>query len=173
VTTVPLDGREASIRNRTTELSDVIARAFQAEAQGSELAVYNSGSIRIDDVLPPGPITQYDVIRILPFGGTVLTADIKGSLLVRALDQGLASAGQGAFLQTAGVSHTASGWTVGGKPLDPTRTYRIGISDFLAAGKETGLDFLKPGPDLTIVKENRDQRVVLIDQLRREYPSTR
>jgi 5'-nucleotidase len=30
--------------------------------------VFNSGAIRIDDVLPAGPITQYDVIRMLPFG---------------------------------------------------------------------------------------------------------
>ncbi len=173
VTTVALDGREASVRNRATELTDLVARAFLADAQGSELAVYNSGSIRIDDVLPPGPITQYDVIRILPFGGKVLTADIKGSLLSRALDQGLASAGQGAFLQTANVAHTASGWTVKGQPLDPNRTYRVAISDFLAAGKEKGLEFLQPGPDLTIVKENRDQRVVVIDQLRREFPGSR
>ncbi|MEA2600688.1 MAG: 5-nucleotidase / UDP-sugar diphosphatase [Acidobacteriota bacterium] len=173
MTTVALDGREASIRNRATDLSDLIARAFLTEAQGSELAVYNGGSIRIDDVLPPGPITQYDVIRILPFGGKVLTVDIGGSLLARALDQGLANQGQGGFLQTASVARTASGWTVGGKPLEPARSYRIAINDFLAAGKEKGLDFLKPGPDFTIVKENRDQRVVVIDQLRREYPSPR
>jgi 5'-nucleotidase/UDP-sugar diphosphatase len=172
VTTVALDGREASIRNRATGLSDLIARAFLAEAPGSELSIYNGGSIRIDDVLPPGPVTQYDVIRILPFGGKVLTADIKGSLLARALDQGLANRGQGGFLQTANVTRTGSGWTVGGKPLDPDRSYRIAISDFLAAGKEKGLDFLKPGPDFTIVKENRDQRMAMIDQLRREYPGT-
>jgi 5'-nucleotidase/UDP-sugar diphosphatase len=173
VTTVPLDGREASVRNRTTELTDLIARAFQTEAAGAELAVYNSGSIRIDDVLPAGPVTQYDVIRVLPFGGKVLTADIRGSLLTRALDQGIASHGKGAFLQTAGVSVDDNGaWAVGGKAVDPARMYRIAINDYLAAGSESGLDFLKPGPDLTIVKENRDQRMVVIDQLRREYPAS-
>jgi 5'-nucleotidase/UDP-sugar diphosphatase len=174
VTTVPLDGREASVRNRATELTDLIARALQAEAQGSELAVYNSGSIRIDDVLPAGPVTQYDVIRVLPFGGKVLTADIRGSLLARAFDQGIASHGKGAFLQTASVSIGDGGaWAIGGKPLDPARMYRVAISDYLASGKEEGMDFLKPGPDLTIVKENRDQRMAVIDQLRREYPASR
>ncbi|HVT56931.1 MAG TPA: bifunctional metallophosphatase/5'-nucleotidase [Thermoanaerobaculia bacterium] len=173
VTTVALDGREASVRTRATELTDLIARAFLAEAQGSEMAVYNGGSIRIDDVLPPGPVTQYDVIRILPFGGKILTADIRGNLLARALDQGLASRGQGAFLLTANVSRSGGGWTVGGKPLDPGRTYRIAINDYLAAGKEQGLDFLEPGPDFTVVKDNRDQRMAVIDQLRREYPASR
>jgi 5'-nucleotidase/UDP-sugar diphosphatase len=173
VTTVVLDGREASVRNRATDLTDLVARAFLSEAQGSELAVYNGGSIRIDDELPPGPVTQYDVIRILPFGGKILTADIKGSLLARALDQGLANRGSGGFLQTANVSQSGGEWTVGGKPLDPARTYRIAISDYVAAGKESGLDFLKPGPDFTVVKENRDQRMAVIDELRREYPGAR
>lgn len=173
VITAALDGREASVRNRATGLTDLLARAFLAEAQGSELAVYNGGSIRIDDVLPPGPVTQYDVIRILPFGGKILTADIRGSLLARALDQGLANRGSGGFLQTANVSQTGGGWTVGGTPLDPGRTYRIAINDYLASGKEQGLDFLQPGPDLTIVKENRDQRMAVIDQLRREHPGSR
>lgn len=172
VTTVALDGREASVRNRETGLTALVARAFLAEAQGSELTVYNSGSIRIDDVLPPGPVTQYDVIRILPFGGKVLTVDIKGSLLARALDQGAASGGSGAFLQTANVDGSAGSWTVGGQPLDPGRTYRIAINDFLASGQEKGLEFLQPGPDFTVVKDNRDQRIAVIDQLRREYPGS-
>jgi 5'-nucleotidase len=169
--TVPLDGREASVRNSPTVLTELIGRAFLQEAAGAELAVYNSGSIRIDDVLPPGSITQYDVIRVLPFGGKVLTADIRGSLLARALDQGIASHGKGAFLQTANVSIDDSGaWAVGGKEIDPDRLYRVAINDYLAAGKEEGLGFLTPGPDLTIVKENRDQRMAVIDELRREYP---
>lgn len=172
VTTVALDGREASVRTRSTGLTDLLARAFLAEAEGSELSVYNGGSIRIDDVLPPGPVTQYDVLRVLPFGGKVLTADIRGSLLARALDQGLANRGKGGFLQTANVSQGGGGWTVGGKPLDPDRTYRIAINDYLASGKEQGLDFLQPGPDFTVIKENRDQRMAVIDQLRREYPGS-
>jgi 5'-nucleotidase/UDP-sugar diphosphatase len=173
-TPIALDGREASVRNGITELTELIARGFLAEAEGSQLAIYNSGSIRIDDVIPPGPVTQYDVIRVLPFGGKVLTADIRGSLLARALDQGIAGKGTGAFLQSAGVAVDASGgWTIAGAPLDPAKTYRIAINDFLASGKEQGLDFLKPGPDLTVVRENRDQRVVVIDQLKKEYGGAR
>ena len=53
VSTVALDGREASVRNHATTLTNLLARAFQAEAQGSELGVYNSGSIRIDECSLP------------------------------------------------------------------------------------------------------------------------
>jgi 5'-nucleotidase len=169
--TVDLDGREASVRNGPTSLTQLIARAFVAEAAGAQAAVYNSGSIRIDDVLPPGPVTQYDVLRILPFGGKVLTVDVRGSLLARALDQGLALRGKGGFLQTAKVSGAAGAWQVDGASLDPGRTYRVAINDFLASGKERGLEFVQPGPELAVVETNRDQRLAVIDQLRREYPA--
>lgn len=176
VTTVELDGTEAGVRNRPTALTGLVARAFQAEAAGTShdaevvAAVFNSGSIRIDDVLPPGPVTQYDVIRILPFGGKVLTVDVTGSLLARLLDQGLAARGSGGFLQTASIGGTTGAWTVAGTPLDPGRTYRVATNDYLGAGKQGGMEFFAPGPELTVVAENRDQRMAVIDELRREYP---
>jgi 5'-nucleotidase len=68
-TTEPLDGRESVVRNRAGKLTDTIAEAIGHEAGGVDVALFNAGSVRIDDVLPPGPITEYDVIRILPFGG--------------------------------------------------------------------------------------------------------
>jgi 5'-nucleotidase len=169
-TTVELDGREASVRHFPTALTELIARAFRAEAAGAVAALYNSGSIRIDDVLPPGPVTQYDVIRILPFGGKVLTVDVAGGLLGQALDRGATLTGKGGFLQTANVAGGPGAWQVDGTPLDPGRTYRVAMTDYLAGGNESGLEFLKPGPDLTVVAENRDQRMAVIDELRREYP---
>ena len=66
--------------------------------------IVNGGSVRIDDVLPAGPITQYDIIRILPFGGRVLKATFDGALLAQVLDIGLKNQGTGGFLQTAGVT---------------------------------------------------------------------
>jgi len=52
-------------------------------------------------VLPAGQITVYDVIRVLPFGGKVQLASIKGSLLLKALNQGVENTGAGGFLQSA------------------------------------------------------------------------
>ena len=54
-------------------------------------AILNGGSIRIDDVVPPGPVRQYDVIRVLPFGGKVVSATLDGSVLASVLDAGLAN----------------------------------------------------------------------------------
>ena len=48
-----LVGREAAVRNNQTQLTEIIGEAMR-KRRGTDLAVYNSGSIRIDDVVPPG-----------------------------------------------------------------------------------------------------------------------
>ncbi len=168
---IALDGREASVRNGSTELTDLIGSAMLAAAPDAELAVYNSGSIRIDDVLPPGPLTQYDVIRILPFGGDVVEANLTGALLAKVLDQGRANRGEGGYLQTAKVaSAPGGGWQVGGQPLDPARTYRVALNDFLLSGKESGLGYLTAdNPDVTVLGTKGDIRKAVIEYLQATY----
>jgi 5'-nucleotidase/UDP-sugar diphosphatase len=168
---LPLDGLEASVRNRSTALTRLIAEAMLAEVPGAELSMFNSGSVRIDDVLPPGPLTQYDVIRILPFGGRICGADIEGGLLRTVFGQGLANRGTGGFLQSAGVTRDDAGWWVNGKPLLDGRTYKVAINDFLISGKEQGLSFFSdrnPGVRVTCL-ENSDIRFVFRDHLRKLY----
>ena len=178
-TTEALDGRESSVRNQPTNLTDLVAEAMLAAAAGSgadpgpgaQAAVYNAGSIRIDDVLPAGPVTQYDVIRVLPFGGEIVLADMKGALLAKVLDQGLANQGKGGYLQKAGITRADNGtWQVQGQPIDPAATYRIALTDFLLTGRETGLDYLtRDNPDLTVIGDKGDIRKAVIAELERKY----
>lgn len=160
--TMPLDGREATIRNRSSLLADVILDAMRREAS-TDLAILNSGSIRIDDVLPPGPMTQYDVIRVLPFGGRVLKATFTGALLSRVLEVGIQNRGTGGFLHAAAP-----------QAIDPGRRYTVAITDFLMTGGETNLGFLtRQSPDVSDVSELRDIRMAVIDELRRRFPPAR
>lgn len=155
----PLDGREAAVRNSSTPLTVLITDAMRHEA-GTELSIFNGGSIRLDDVLPPGPVTQYDVIRVLPFGGKVLKATFTGALLTRVLQIGEQNKGSGGFLHTAGMPAT----------IDPAARYTLAISDFLLTGGETNLGFLtRQNPEVTDVVELRDVRVALMDELKRRW----
>lgn len=174
VTTLPeaLEGREAFIRNEPTNLGMLIAEAFAREAGAVDLALFNSGSVRIDDVLPPGPVTQYDVIRVLPFGGEVLTVEVTGAVLDQVLNQGLANRGSGGYLQSFQVAQTADGsWRIGNEALHPDTTYTLATSDFLVSGRETGLDYFnaETNPDVTITATHRDVRMAVIDELQRRY----
>ncbi len=170
-TTETLDGLEASIRNQSTILTDLIAQGMlTATNQTADLAIFNGGSIRIDDILPPGKITQYDVIRIMPFGGQVLLVEMGGSLLEQVLNQGLANKGTGGYLQTARVSRdkTGQGWLIGNQALNPNQTYKVAINDFLLTGKEIGLDYLTlENPEVKLIRKGEDIRFALIRQLKR------
>jgi 5'-nucleotidase len=166
-TTVPLDGREAIIRNQANGLTDLIAQAMLQAAPGAELSIFNGGAIRIDDVLPPGPITEYDIIRILPFGGEITVVDMGGELLAQVLGVGQGNRGSGGFLQTANVNGEPGNWLIQNQPLDPSRTYRVAIADFLLTGQEANLGFLTAdAPGLTVISAQGDIRKALIETLR-------
>jgi 5'-nucleotidase/UDP-sugar diphosphatase len=165
-----LDGREATVRSRPGRMTEIIANAVRHEAK-ADIGVFNAGSVRIDDVLPPGPVTEYDIIRVLPFGGKILRASFDGALLARVLDAGLGNQGNGGYLHTsAGAIRTSGGWVVDGVPVDPARRYVVGISDFLLTGGEANLSFLtRASAGVHDIEERRDVRLAVIDELRQVY----
>ncbi len=141
----PLDGTEASVRFKQTNLGNLIAQAMLAASPRSDAAVFNSGSIRIDDRIE-GVITQLDVIRTLPFGGKLCEVDLSGSLLSQMLNTGNSIKGLGGYLQlSTNISFDGTNWLLNGTAIDPSKTYTIVSLEFLFSGAEKGLEFLKEG----------------------------
>ena len=172
-TSVSLDGSEASVRAHPTRLTAIIAKGMRAEMPEAQIALYNGGSIRIDDVITPGPITEYDIIRILPFGGKIVLVEVRGELLRRVLTQGLMNSGTGGYLQSAGAAYRGSGqaWMIGGEDLDPVRTYRVAVNDFLLTGAEQGLGFFsRTATDVKVIREGRDIRQTTIAEMQKTFP---
>jgi 5'-nucleotidase len=172
---VALDGRESSVRNQPTQLTEIIVEGFLQAAPEAEMAIFNGGSVRIDDEIPPGPITEYDAIRILPFGGKVVSVEMRGRLLKQVLEQGQANKGTGGYLQTTKVSwsNAQDNWLINDKPLDQRRNYKVAISDFLITGNEQGLSYLnRQNPDLKVLNDNViEVRRALINQLQKTFAS--
>ncbi len=142
----PLDGRETEVRRHPTNLTKLIVSAIQQAAPKADVILVNGGSIRVDDILYP-PITQYDILRTLPFGGGIKEADVKGSLLLKVLEAGRRNINIGGFLQyndNLKFDAGSSQWLLNNLPIDPAKSYRIAVTDFLFTGKEANLDFLNP-----------------------------
>lgn len=141
----PLDGRELVIRSQPTNLGRLITNSMMAAAPLSEVAILNSGSIRVDDVLHT-PISEYDIIRTLPFGGAIREVEMTGALLVKVLEQGKKNVGNGGFLiYNEAVKLDLSGaWMLKNEPIDPERIYHVAFSEFLLTGKEANLEYLQP-----------------------------
>lgn len=172
VATAPeaLDGLEETVRNRPGNLTGLIARAMLKSVPDAELAVFNGGMVRIDDIVPPGPVTQYDVLRMIPFGGQALRVGLRGDVLAKVLDQGVANRGKGGYLQTAQVAGQPGAWTIGGAPLDPQRVYAVALTDYLMKGLEQGLEFLtEKAPGVASVAPGMDIRRAVMAQMRAEW----
>lgn len=139
----PLDGRETETRSRSTNLTGLVTAAMAYACPKADVVIFNSGSIRVDDILTP-PITQYDIIRTLPFGGGIREVDMKGELLLQILQAGLKNANTGGFLQSQPVVYhkATNSFTVNNQPINAAKTYRVALSDFLFTGNETNLGFL-------------------------------
>lgn len=166
--TEALDGTEASVRNKSTRLTELINESMLMAAPDTELSIYNGGSIRIDDTLGADnsktDMTQYDVIRILPFGGILMSVEMKGSLLQEMLEQSEARKGSGSYLQTANVTQSNGIWMINGTALNPETHYQVAINDYLVGKQES-----EHNQRLWVKGEHGDLRVALIDQLKKTY----
>lgn len=172
----PWDGREATVRRDHGTLTTTIAQSMLEAFPASDLAVFNGGSVRIDDVLE-GPVTQYDIVRILPFGGGISQATMTGEFLFKVLEAGRLSRGKGGYLHHANASYNESTktWSIANQLLDKQRNYRVVVPDFLLTGKEFGMSFLIPAnpgiiaPIITPTKEDprSDIRKVFINYLQK------
>lgn len=143
-TETPLEGLEASVRNKPTNLGGMIAKAYQQAFPEAQAGLLNSGSIRIDDNIS-GDITEYDVLRILPFGGKVVMVELSGALLVDILKAGLLNQGSGGYLQYSGLKQEQQDWYIQQEKINPEKYYTVAMTDFLLTGQEKNLGYLKEG----------------------------
>jgi len=170
-----LDGREAVIRTRSTNLMKLITEAMASACPQSDLVALNSGSVRVDDILYP-PISQYDILRTLPFGKGMWEVDMNGVMVNRLLETGRINKGTGGYLQVfpAVYDSLARKWQLKNQDIVPDKIYRVALSDFLLTGQETRLDFLNRD-SATILKvypqqsaEQSDIRLAVINFLKRK-----
>ena len=142
----PLDGRETEIRSHPTNLTKMIIKSMQLASKQADVVIMNSGSIRVDDVLQM-PLTQYDILRTLPFGGGVKEVDMKGSLLVQVLESGVKNYRSGGFLQyneNLRRDDASGKWMLNETAIDEGKIYHVALTEFLLTGGEANLGFLKP-----------------------------
>lgn len=137
-----LDGKEAHVRSQSTNLTRLVVKSMEAACPEADVAIVNSGSIRVDDELHP-PISQYDILRTMPFGGAIVEVDMEGSLLSKILSIGLTNIGTGGFLQySEKLTHNEGKWFISGKPIEDSKIYRVALTDFLLTGGESNLELL-------------------------------
>lgn len=152
-TEVELDSRNATIRTREAAIGNLFADAMR-HTMKADAAVINGGGIRSGKVYPPGSvITRKDILAELPFNNRVVVVEITGEALLAAMENGLAQVPvpAGRFPQVSGIKlvfdpkqpmrKRVVAMEVAGKPLEPSKVYRVAILDFLARGGDDYVTF--------------------------------
>ncbi|TDB51347.1 bifunctional UDP-sugar hydrolase/5'-nucleotidase UshA [Photorhabdus luminescens] len=132
-----LEGDRSKVRFVQTNMAHVVLSAMM-ERTDADFAIMSGGGIR--DSIESGDITYKDVLKVHPFANSLVYVDMKGSEIEQYLSViANMKVDSGAYAQFVNVSLIADGKGVkevkiGGKPLEPNKTYRMAMLDFNAIG---------------------------------------
>jgi 5'-nucleotidase len=148
-----LEGVEPAVRGRETALGNFLADVIR-EQMKTDIAFTNGGGIRINDNIPPGPITVYDMEGLFYYDNGLVSFELSGAQLIEVLKNSVSKShlGDGRFLQISGLrftyhakesngvySYTIDPADVEIKPrgtsvyasLDTNKKYRVATTDFI------------------------------------------
>lgn len=135
-----LEGTEPAVRGRETALGNMLADIIK-DNTGTQLAFLNGGSIRINDDIPPGPITNYDLEGIVYYDNDLVSFNLTGADIMEILTNSVsrADSGDGRFLQISGMKFryqkqgdkfvVTQAW-VGEQPVDLNAKYTASTVSF-------------------------------------------
>jgi len=132
-----LEGDRSKVRFVQTNLAHVILAAQMART-GADLAVMSGGGVR--DSIEAGDITYKDVLKVQPFGNTLVYVNLTGKELTDYLTAvAQMKPDSGAYPQFANVSFVAkdgklNDLKIKGEPVDPAKSYRLTTLSFNATG---------------------------------------
>jgi 2',3'-cyclic-nucleotide 2'-phosphodiesterase (5'-nucleotidase family) len=108
-TEIPIAPSNNASRRNESLLGDLVTDAMRA-GTGADVALLNSGTLRLDHAIPAGPITNYQLEAIFPFADEtrVVNLRLSGTRLRDILEYGVSRRvlGTGGFLQVSGISFT-------------------------------------------------------------------
>ncbi|CDH06886.1 bifunctional: UDP-sugar hydrolase; 5'-nucleotidase [Xenorhabdus bovienii str. oregonense] len=132
-----LEGDRSKVRFVQTNMAHLVLAA-QMERTNADFAVMSGGGIR--DSIEAGDITYKDVLKVHPFANQLVYVDFKGCEVLPYLTAAAnMETDSGAYGQFYNVSFVVDGKKIsdvkiGGKPLDPNKTYRMATLNFNAIG---------------------------------------
>ncbi|MEO7939816.1 MAG: bifunctional UDP-sugar hydrolase/5'-nucleotidase UshA [Burkholderiaceae bacterium] len=132
-----LEGDRAVVRGQPASMAVLIGRGMM-EKTHADFAVVNSGGVR--DSFGPGKLTYKDILKVQPFGNTIITVDMTGKEVMDYLNaMAKMTAGSGAFAQFAGIrlvitQGVVTNASIKGAPIDMAKTYRMVNNKFSAEG---------------------------------------
>ncbi|CAI2365170.1 unnamed protein product [Moneuplotes crassus] len=163
VTGVELDARFAEIRCRETNIANFVADVVR-HATGTDCAIFNSGSFRMDSIIPKGVFKWKDIDTLFPIVDETLIIRVPGATLLEALENGVSEVPklEGRFPAISGIRikydperpkmDRIVDCTINGEPIHMKKLYSVTTKEFVYKGKD-GYECLK---DCELVADEED-----------------
>ncbi|PRW59853.1 5 -nucleotidase [Chlorella sorokiniana] len=150
-----LDARFDTVRRSESNIGSMFADVMRISL-GADIAFFNGGTIRSDQVHAAGQLITRDFVSMLPFTDELVLLELSGSDVLTALETGVGSwpALEGRFLQVSGLTFAfdsdqppgsrvvRDSVRVAGHPLQLEARYKVATKAYLRGGKD-GFESLK------------------------------
>ncbi len=177
-------GVELSDANISTDESLLGNWAMDTVRQAAGTHAFFSTSSSFRASIPPGPITVENFFTAIPYKNSIVTSEMTGQQLAELLDLNASKRGSDSFSQLSGVRFKLDGSkatnvqvladpaseSAGYLPLDASKTYKIGTTDFQAKIAPGYKDLFAKVTNLTDTK--RDIGTLLTDTIQKGVPIT-
>ncbi|KAH8435130.1 putative 5'-nucleotidase [Aspergillus melleus] len=176
----PLDGRFSTVRQKESNLGNFVCDLMRF-FYSADCAIMAGGTIRGDQIYPPGILRLKDILNCFPFEDPVVLLRVSGRALMDALENGvsLLPALEGRFPQVSNISfsYDPSGppgsrinWAkVGGAPIQFNRTYTMATRGYMARGKDGFASLLVKSAGGEVEEIVDEESGVLVSTLLRQY----
>jgi 5'-nucleotidase len=179
-TAAALDGRFTTVRLKESNLGNFVCDLMM-HFYDCECCILASGTIRGDQVYPPGVLRMKDIMTCFPFEDPVVVLKVTGQAILDALENSVSTypALEGRFPQVAGIVFEYDPqlppnkrvlWTkVAGVELDKRRIYKLATRGYMGRGKD-GFDSLLVKSEGGVAEEIvSEENGILISTLLRQY----
>ncbi|KAH7083327.1 Metallo-dependent phosphatase-like protein [Paraphoma chrysanthemicola] len=179
-TAAPLDARFTTVRTKESNIGNFVCDLMRYY-YSADCCIMAAGTIRGDQIYPPGVLKLRDIINCFPFEDPVVVLKVTGKAIFDALENGVSNypALEGRFPQVSNISFETDyskpphsriqNVTVGGEPLDEKREYVLATRGYMGRGKD-GYTSLLIEEEGGVAKEVvSEENGVLISTILRQY----
>ncbi|KAF5019974.1 hypothetical protein F66182_8005 [Fusarium sp. NRRL 66182] len=179
-TATPLDARFSTVRLKESNIGNFVCDVMR-QHHNADCTIMASGTIRGDQIYPPGPIRIKDITMCFPFEDPVVLLRVTGQAIFDALENSVAlyPALEGRFPQVSNIRFEFDPsrprgervlWAeIGGKPYEPEKLYVLCTRGYMGRGKDgfTSLLVKSEGGDAEEIIE--EENGILISAMLRQY----
>ncbi|PSR82391.1 flagellar associated protein [Coniella lustricola] len=179
-TAAPLDARFTTVRLRESNLGNFVCDIMRYH-YNADCALMAAGTIRGDQIYPPGPIRIKDITDCFPFEDPVVVLKVTGQAIREALENSVSMypALEGRFPQVSNMKFTfdpkrpagdrVTELSIAGDGYLPDKLYLLATRGYMGRGKDGYKSLLieeEGGQAIEIVSEENG---ILISMLLRQY----